>query len=157
VTPNDLLTLAIEPALSLLPERMNSPAAKAMTVAIALQESDLRYRRQVPVAHARGFWQFERIGVEGVMTHPATRAHARNLCATLVYPPSAVYEVIDDNDVLAAGFARLLLWSVPQALPGRMDVDEAWKQYISSWRPGKPRREKWASNYRLGWGAVASS
>lgn len=154
MTPRDLVQLAILPALRLLPERMNSPAAVAMLIAIALQESGLRHRAQIN-GPARGWFQFEPIGVAGVQQHHATRDLAAGIDILTRYQPSEVYPAIQHNDVLAAAYARLLLWQWPGPLPGgRLDVDEGWTQYLKLWRPGKPHRERWDANYRAGWEAV---
>lgn len=153
----DCLRLAIRPALTLLPPRMTSPEAEAMLVSIALQESRLEYRRQRPVGYARGYWQFERNGgVAGVLTHPLTKPFAREICARLDYEPNpmAIWEAIEDNDVLAASFARLLLWTVPQRLPMLGEYELAWEEYLISWRPGKPHRHTWNAFYDQAWNTI---
>ena len=46
--------------------------------------------------------------------------------------------VADDvcrGDVLAAGLARLLLWTDPSRLPRLGDADGAWQLYVRTWRP----------------------
>jgi hypothetical protein len=154
VTPSDLITLAIVPALSILPERMDTVPARAMLVAIALQESGLRHRVQVG-GPARGWWQFEQIGVDGVQQHPSTRELATGVERVLLCPPGAVYQAIKYGDVLAAAYARLLLWRLPESLPqSPSEVETSWQQYIAAWRPGKPHRDRWAANWRQAW-AVA--
>ena len=154
MTPEILLKTGIIPALSILPERMDSVAARAIMIAIALQESSLRHRVQVK-GPAKGFYQFEPIGVSGVQQHHATQEFAAGLNQTFLYSPSEVYGAIQHNDVLASAYARLLLWSLPDALPGgRMDVDYGWSLYIKSWRPGKPHRDRWDSNWRAAWAGL---
>lgn len=140
---------AIWPAYALLPSRMDSDRATVMLLAIGLQESRFEHRRQIK-GPARGFWQFERGGgVRGVLSHSATAALAREVCvAREVLPTShAVYDRLEHDDVLAAAFARLLLWTLPKPLPQIGDADTAWAQYIDAWRPGKPHRARWAGNY----------
>jgi hypothetical protein len=61
------------------------------------------------------------------------------------------YSAIEHNDVLAAVFARLLLWTVPGRLPGRAEPVRAWNQYLSAWNPGKPHEETWAPLFELAW------
>lgn len=143
----DLNALILEPALSLLPEPMASPRARAVLVAIALQESGLDHRRQLAGGPARGWWQFEEIGVEGVLSHHATVEYAQAVCTLLGYSLVAedVYVAIEDNDLLAACFARLLLWRHPDPLPETRD--DGWHQYITLWRPGITRIEKWNDNW----------
>lgn len=146
-----LLDVYINPGLSLLPERMRSPDAVRMLVAIGMQESEFTARVQHGGGPARGFWQFEPIGVREVLRHPASASHVRDLAAQLVIDASldTLYDVLAWNDALACGVARLALWRVPTALPGPHDADEGWRQYNDLvWRPGKPRPEKWPHNWR---------
>lgn len=140
----------INPALRLLPECMTSDEARVMLGTITLQESGLTTRQQHG-GPAHGLWQFERGGgVRGVLTHPASKAHARAMCAKRHVSPTvdAVYEAILRDDLLAAGFARLFLWTDPQALPALGDEASAWELYLRVWRPGKPRPTHFAGNYR---------
>ena len=72
-----VLAHAITPALCELPPMPSEAAARQMLLTIAGVESGCLHRRQVPVAHAMGLWQFERLGgVAGVLQHRATAAHA---------------------------------------------------------------------------------
>ena len=156
MTSSYLLAHAYRASMALLPPAMDSAGARAMLLAIAWQESRLLHRRQIS-GPARGFWQFEKGGgVAGVLMHPATATHARYVCSSLTYPPStdACYTAIEHNDVLACSFARLLLWTLPKALPGRADAEAGWNQYLLAWRPGKPHRETWNDYYTLAWEAA---
>ena len=146
-------------AYSLLPEPMHSKEATAMLLAIGLQESKFQARRQLPKGPARGFWQFERAGgVAGVLNHRSTQKYIRRVLGSLCYPIGiddyACHTAIEHNDVLACCFARLLLWTLPDPLPGRLAVDKAWHVYADAWRPGKPHPETWAENYALAWEIV---
>lgn len=173
MTPETLLKTAIVPALGLIDRRLDSPAARAMLVCVALQESGLTARRQILDAGrpwwqsrpgpARGLWQFERQGgVYGVIVRNSTaKAITHPALKELLYPyddypndVSLVFDAIVHNDVLAAVLARALLYTVPHPLPGRMDADVGWGQYLSAWRPGKPHKSTWADNYRRAWAAV---
>lgn len=141
---------AINPALALLPANMDSPAARVMLLAIGLQESRFVHRRQIG-GPARGFWQFEKGGgVRGVLMHASTREQAQLVCKARGVPATAdaVYEALDKDDVLAAAFARLLLWSDPKALPPIDAEAAAWSLYQRTWRPGKPHPEIWPDLYR---------
>lgn len=158
MTPVRLLQYAIDPALSLLGSRYTSDAARALLLAIALQESGLRHRVQQDgdaneYDDALSWWQFERIGVAEVLRHPASARHAADLCARLGYPAEteAVYRAIRDNDVLAAGIARLALWRHPDALPVRGSPVTAWEYYLKIWAPGKPHSAPWAARYSAAW------
>ncbi len=63
------------------------------------------------------------------------------------------------DDVLAAGLARLLLWSDSGRLSTVGDEQGAWNLYLRTWRPGahdrgSPEqraqlRAKWGRNYGL--------
>lgn len=154
---------AITEALSLLPDRMASDEAVVMLLAIGLQESRFQHRRQLvgnpprPTGPATGFWQFERGGgVVGVLQHHASRDHARTLCAARGVEPviQSVWQALQHDDVLAAGFARLLLWTDPFALPTLGDAQGAWDLYLRTWRPGKPHRHTWNALYQQALEAV---
>ena len=144
---------AINPALKLLPEKMDSKEARVMLLAIGLQESRLTYRVQVSPnmpgmkGPARGLWQFERGGgCVGVLTHKATREYAKKICAALDVPADSgsVWAELEHNDILSAAFARLLLYSDPQPLPALTDSMAGWRLYaLRTWRPGSPRPETW--------------
>lgn len=130
-----------------------------MLLAIGLQESRFLHRRQIN-GPARGFWQFERDGgVRGVANHPKTldvldaALHALQY-ESLIGNAAAMHAVIEHNDVLACVFARLLLWTLPYPLPTRGDGQEAWRQYLEGWRPGKPHQMTWASHYFDAWNFV---
>lgn len=152
---------AIPAAYDVLPVPMQSPAATAMLLAIALQESKAIHRRQVK-GPARGFWQFEADGgVEGVLKHPATQRNARASLVALCYSKSMtvtdIHAALEHNDALAAVWARLLLWTEPAPLPPReLGMTEAWRQYLNTWRPGTPHPETWAENYDRAWAMVES-
>jgi hypothetical protein len=143
-------------AEALLPPAMRTPAARAMLLAIGLQESSFEARRQLPTGPARGFWQFERGGVAGVLGHPASRPHLERVLRTLGYPadPWAVHQALEHHDVLACVCARLLLWTHPAALPSEHLYDVAWSQYLATWRPGKPRPATWRGYYGVAWDLV---
>lgn len=167
---------AINPALAVLPRVMDSPRARVMMLAIGLQESRFEHRFQLPSVKARliarmqgriakgparGFWQFEegteqsRGGVWGVFLHRASNESLRLLCRSRDCPfvPRLIWQQIETDDVLAAGLARLLLWTDAKPLPNIGDVDGAWDCYIRNWRPGKPHPSTWPDLYQQ---AVAS-
>lgn len=154
-------TAAIDEAFRLLPVGMNSREARVMLIAIGLQESRFKHRRQLvgsppkPVGPAAGYWQFEkgsaasRGGVWGVFLHESTNRTLKDLCLkrSVAQSPSNIWEAIQKDDVLAAGLARLLLWSDPLRLPVVGDAEGAWKLYLRTWRPGKPHRATWDALY----------
>jgi hypothetical protein len=148
MNPTTFLSLAIDPALQLLPGKMQRREARVMLLAIALQESRLQHRRQIR-GPARGYFQFEHGGgVAGVLRHPATRPHIEQVCRDLDYPADvdACYIAIEHNDVLAAAFARLNLWWLPTPLAD--NEQDGWHQYLAAWRPGKPHPGTWPDLYR---------
>ncbi|MGD9729712.1 MAG: hypothetical protein AB7V39_25505 [Nitrospiraceae bacterium] len=167
MTPEILLKTAIIPALSLIDPSLDTPAARAMLICIALQESGLRARRQMLEARdhwweskpgpANGLWQFERDGgVRGVMRHAAASAIVLPVIDALLYPrdPYAVHEALIHNDVLACVLARALLYSTPDAMPRPGESEKGWAIYLKAWRPGKAHVDPWANNYRTAWAAV---
>ncbi len=131
---------ALTPALGYLPARMGKPNAVATTLAIGYQESDgYRTRLQYQGGPARGLWQNEKGGgVKGVMTHPASRDFAAMLCSVREVIPTvdAVYTALAYDDILAAGLARLLLWTDSSPMPTLGDAEGAFKVYLNVWRPG---------------------
>lgn len=147
-----LLHSAINPALSLLPPRMDSDQARLGLLAITLQEADATARIQHGGGPAHGLWQFEEGGaVHGVLKHHATGGHARMVCLSCHVPTDehSVWLALVAKDVLAAAFARLLLYTHPDPLPSVDDCQGWWDYYEGLWRPGKPRREKWDGCHAL--------
>ena len=143
---------AVNTALKQLPEAMASKEALVMLYAIGLQESRFQHRFQIvqgkPGAKgpARGYWQFERGGgCAGVIRHSASRYWMDMMCRKRGVPvtQSDLWRAIEQDDVLAASAARLLLFTDPKRLPALGDKDAAWDLYIRVWRPGKPHRQSW--------------
>lgn len=159
MTPHVLDRFVIQPTLALLGPRYESEEARALLIAIALQESALKHRRQMR-GPARSWWQFETAGIEGVMQHPASKVEAAGVLIICGYEglyPMSIKTRSEHNDMLACAFARLLLWTLPARLPTRMESEMAWDQYLAAWRPGRPRSEKWQGNYDLAWATVYAS
>ena len=158
MTPDLLIQNALAPALKLLPAKMDSRAARAELIAIGLQESRLEHRVQVG-GPAHSYFQMELGGgVRGVLTHPASKPHIQSALAALDYDPesdpAACYEAITHNDILACCFARLLLWTLPGALPAQTAPGSGWSQYLAAWRPGKPHPGVWPVNFEAAWDLV---
>lgn len=152
----------ITPALAMLPAKLDTLLARRHMLAITLQEADGVHRFQVLAGGkkgpARGLWQNEGGGVKGVLTHPASRDMARKVCeARGVLPTTAaVWARMEFDDVLAAAFARLLLFTDTKPLP--TTEQPAWELYrYRLWRPGKPHPEKWASCWARAGAAVGLS
>lgn len=154
MNPKMLRSLIVDPVLAQLgvyDRRLSDPRAARLLVAIAMQESNCCERRQRGNGPARGLLQFETGGVAGALVdgHPA----CRQLATELGYISSsadfltkrdqqAVKLMLEQNDILAFILGRALLWTDRKPLPDT--EDESWASYIATWRPGKPRREKWA-------------
>lgn len=143
-------------ALALLPARLDGKKVRALIMAICLQESGLVHRAQVVAGGgkgpARGLAQFELGGgVRGVMTHPASRELAAQVCLDRRIggaTSSVVWAELERDDVLAFAFARLLLLTDPRPLPELGDQAGAWAYYVRNWRPGQPHPNRWPANYQ---------
>ena len=145
----------IPAALSLLPAKMDTPEARSLLIAIALQESNLKYRRQVG-GPALGLWQWELAQVGLVLRHEVVGPLARNVLATLVYEPGdqpheRIHAAMEHNDILQAAFSRLLLWPDAAPLPKRDDVQGFIAAYLRIWKPGRPRLQTIAANWAAAW------
>lgn len=157
---------AINPALAILPRKMDSLEARVLLLTIGQQESGgFQHRQQlivvkrqgrtqlVPEGPAKSFWGAERGGgmVRGVRLHPATKLYAARLYAVRGVAPRdvAIWNAIKHDDILAAGLARLLIFSDPYKLPALGHTQLAWELYAQrTWRPGKPRRDTWDGYYQ---------
>lgn len=158
VTPADFVRDAITPALAALPTRFDTPNARAEMLAIALQESGLRARRQAERGPARSFYQFEISGVRQVLMHPACTQHAARYIASINasdLSPEQLLELLAEDDVTASVFARLLLLPDPAPLPNRGQWQAGWDYYIRCWHPGMPRPATWPDNFAAGWRIAA--
>ncbi|MEK9809114.1 MAG: hypothetical protein VW362_01605 [Candidatus Nanopelagicales bacterium] len=162
MTPTEYLTDVIPPAMALLPSAMDTQEARAMLIAIALQESRLLYRKQIG-GPARGFHQFETGGVRAVLRHTATAAHAQDVLTTLGYATpdplvfadvSGLHTAFTTDDLLDCAFARLLLYADARPMPPANAYDLSWDIYLFGWRPGKPHRQTWNAFYDQAWAVV---
>lgn len=155
--------------MAIFPSSFNSPQARAMILAICLQESDFQHRQQLIGNHrhwwesikgpARGYAQFEMIGVSGVLEHPASRPIALSVLRTLGYPAdvTTIHKALTHNDILMVAFARLALWRLPEKLPGYDEPGLAWAQYLAVWAPGKPKPERWKERFDHAWDIVSNN
>lgn len=132
----------------LLPDKMHSERADLLLLGIGFQESRFLYRKQIG-GPARGLWEFELTGIQGVLQHMASREHILRVLKVLSYDftPASSFEAIMHNDILAAVYARLLLWTDPRPIPAETDIEGLWNYYLNIWRPGKPRRATWDVSY----------
>lgn len=168
MTPKDCLSFVIDPALELLPKHLTSDKARCALLAISLQESDLAHRWQVlnggGKGPARGLWEFEmgskaaRGGVWGVYLHHASHELLRQLCRDVDcnFEPHAIWSHLEHSDILAAGVARLLMWTDRFSLPEVADEAGCWEMYAERlWRPGRPHPLAWPANHRAAREALA--
>lgn len=150
MTPAEIIQTAYLPAIAIIGVQ-DTAKARVQVLAIGLQESRFQFRRQMGNGPAMSFWQMERGGgVRGVLSHATSKARAVTLCAERRVNPDemSVWLALENDDVLAAGFARLLLLTDPRALPDVSDVVGAWNCYERNWRPGKPKIATWAGNHK---------
>ena len=142
---------AVNESYKLLPMKMDSHFARVNQAAIGQQESGYLVRRQYGNGPARGYWQFEEGGgVKGVMEHKSTAELARSVCHARGVPfvRRAVWEALETDDVLAAAFCRLLMWTDSGKLP--TTEADGWAMYARTWRPGKPHPDKWPASWKFG-------
>lgn len=148
MTPENFNRIIMPAAFELLPEtlfgkKLDLPMARVIMLTIGMQESDFDHRRQIN-GPARGFFQFEKIGVLGLWDHHRVGELVRDTCGLMgYYDIKKVYNALEHNDVLAAALARLLLYTYPGRLPHPEHYENGWNQYIAQWRPGKPKPERW--------------
>lgn len=160
MTPTQFRAQVIEPGAAWTEDACgltSSVAARRILLAIAIQESDLRHRRQVLAGGqpgpAKSFWQGERTGgmilvATSPKISPSIRQKGEALCRAAGVLPVAmsIWNAIENHDLLAYGLARLLLWSDPHAIPETEDA--AWRCYADRlWRPGKPHRDRWVQSW----------
>lgn len=155
----EVLNTLIEPAFKELPPKMTSDAARVYMLAIGLQESQFVHTVQMGGGPAHGYWQFERGGgVKGVLRHAASKDHAAAALHKRNIPITSqdAWDALAHDQVLAAIFARLLLWTSPKALA--LEENYAWEIYDKDlWRPGRPHPEFWPDNWALAMALVGGA
>lgn len=153
---------------ALFPERADLMSAEACAelLAIGMQESDFAHRQQLTggirdwwrslTGPAASYWQIERAGIKGVMQHHRTRPMLQRALEKLGYPEDleTIWSAIRYDNILAVVVARLILFQYPGRLPLENEPSVGWSQYFATWRPGKPKPEKWAACYRTAWDIV---
>ena len=136
--------------------KLAAPAARAMLLAIGLQESRFEHRKQIR-GPALSFYQAESGGgFRGILSHRLADRIAREVLLRTGYgePDESDFYALEDNDIVATSGARLLLWTHPKPLPGAEDTEYAWQYYRDTWRPGRPHRETWDDFYEQAWDVV---
>jgi hypothetical protein len=129
--------------------------ARVLMIAIAGQESGWQNIAQGGGGPGRGPWQFETETCTEVIKNPASAKMAliANEAAGLSVHGTTYDSLISKPD-LAVAFARLDLWCNPSPLPAVDWIEDAWKYYLATWRPGKPRLDDWPANYEAAVAAV---
>jgi len=147
----EVLSGAIQPAYAALPGKLNSPEATCLLLAIGRQESGFRVSQQYGNGPAHGLWQFEGGGIRAVLYSTSSGNMLWQFCQEIgvTYGSLTIYDALVNDDVLAAGLARLLLWDSPIKLPRIGDIDRGWKYYKDCWEPGKPDRTRWLQSYTM--------
>jgi hypothetical protein len=125
---------------------MTSNEARVMLMATAGQETNWDTRCQAGGGPALSYWQFEPIGVDGVMEQePELSRHVLDACDI---PVEDAHVSLQYHDAAACAFARMLLYSDPAQLPQIGAEQEAYDFYLRCWRPGKPDPARWPSVYQ---------
>lgn len=113
--------------------RICSAEASDLLLAIAIQESGLRWREQQPDGGpARSWWQIEPQTWESVVKQWDLAAR---LIGSLRGAKAARGPFMAYCDSAACAVARGILWLDPAPLPFVRD-DDAWEYYLRTWRPG---------------------
>lgn len=162
MTPDIFYTRIVDPTLAIMAASPSiaipvTASARVLLMAIAGTESGWKNRRQLPVAYAHSYWQFERGGgVAGLFSHPASKLKLGTICASLdiVYDPDVVFDAMTWNDTLACAMARLLLFTDPAPLPDYWDKGAGYQYYLRNWRPGAPHPEVWSGLHDQAMAAV---
>lgn len=150
-----LLLLVIRPTLATL--KLNGLAAEQLVLGTAIQESQLRWRRQLGGGPALGLWQCEPATHQDIWDNYLR--YKRSLALRIWslapdpeplrwdVPPRALRLVMDD--AYACALCRIHYLRVPAPLPGADDLEAQaayWKRwYNTPAGKGQPEeyREKW--------------
>jgi hypothetical protein len=128
-----------------------SVAAKRMLLATAFVESGLRNRRQIGNGTAKSFWMFERVTIQHLLvtTHNHVGSILRKACNfhNCAIDSIQIHSCIEGHDDLAVILARLLMHSKDYPIP--LSQKDSYNYYIRTWKPGRPRPERWDAAYTL--------
>lgn len=127
--------------------QLNSIDAGRMILASAIQESGLEHRHQIG-GPAHGLAQEEPIGAAEALRIDNEVLNTRFLEALgLPQDRDKLHRALEWSEWGMVVSARLKLWPLPDRLPRQHEQDEAWKQYIAAWKPGKPWPHKWEHSW----------
>lgn len=147
-----LRELVIRPALEAL--HLYSEAAEELVLGTALQESGLRYLKQLGDGPALGLWQMEPrthddIWLNFLSYEPGLAGRVRSLCAT------PISEALAGNLWYAAGMCRVHYFRVAEALPAAGDISAQagyWKRWYNT-----PRGAGTVEEYLAKWNKWAGT
>ncbi|WP_157269367.1 hypothetical protein [Azohydromonas aeria] len=114
-----------------------TPAAEELLLGTALKESGLQFRRQIGGGPARGLFQMEPATHDDIWKNFLKyRAKLADQILGLRASPGAdAIQELTDNDVYAAGMARVHYLRAPAALPAAGNVQAMaayWKQHYNT-------------------------
>ena len=145
----DLRDTVVRPTLDRL--GLGSPAAIALVLGTAVQESGLGALKQLGGGPARGFWQIEPFTHNDVVERLSIlKPHLHERLSEIVGIWPSRIEQLSTNLCYGAAICRLKYYLIPEALPEAGDVDGLaayWKTHFNT-RLGKGRPEQWAKSFR---------
>lgn len=158
-SPLEILETVIIPALEdtgKVLKTKNLPEAAVFLLAVAIQESHLQFRKQFAGGPARGLFQMESEPLSMMTLVMKKNPELRAMLPTA--DPKEMWNLLEfpENDKYGVYIARTALKSDPAPIPRLGNVEGAWEYYLKHWRPGKPRKEKWAISYEAALGAWRS-
>jgi hypothetical protein len=152
MTPEFLLTRIVRPMV----DHLGWPQPRereVLLVAIAIQESELKYRRQHRNGPARSLWQIEPTTALDCLVRCSValevwESMGFKLDANAWSPFGSACIALQFSDVGACAIAAGILRITPGRLPEVGDQDGAFAYYLKAWRPGVPRKDDWPASYR---------
>lgn len=144
MTPDILLKLVVRPVVAYF-DWPQPKEREAILVGIAIVESTLMWRRQMPTGPARSFWQIETPTAVDTLKRCKP---VRDLWKELLLPDEIVPADVERSDLGACAIACGILRLTDGPLPPLTASHVAYKDYYrKAWRPGKPHDEKWPAAY----------
>lgn len=149
IDADQLRTIVVRPSLERLGR--HSPAAENLLMGTAVQESRLRYLRQLGGGPALGLWQIEPATFADVYhRYLGARAELRRLVDDLVVPGVPLLEQLADNMRLGCAIARIKYAMDPAPLPAADDLEALaryWKRIYNT-PAGAGTPAEFTRNYR---------
>ncbi|KKN90071.1 hypothetical protein LCGC14_0231840 [marine sediment metagenome] len=139
--------------LAAMEPRLDTPAARALLLGTAIQESHLSAYKQLGGGPAMSFFQIEPATFEDIFDRYLSRpdkSALRGAVRALLIPAFEPGEQLDTNQHLACAIARIRYWMVPERMPRPDDIDGLavyWKLHYNTTGGGGSASE-WALNFR---------